>query len=109
MYAIRSYYDKTSYWSKISNLDVPQNNANNLYKSVKDIDGIRDVQQSNSVLSAAYPDLVGGEDFEKVESARKLDASEYTLNTSLGILSLKSALNSDEVLAVAYEYSYGVV
>lgn len=99
--------DKTSYWSKISNLDVPQNNANNLYKSVKDIDGIRDVQQSNSVLSAAYPDLVGGEDFEKVESARKLDASEYTLNTSLGILSLKSALNSDEVLAIAYEYSYG--
>lgn len=35
-----------------------------------------------------------------------LNSSEYTLNSTLGYISLKSALNSDEVLGVAYEYTY---
>ncbi|MDE5554701.1 MAG: cell surface protein SprA, partial [Muribaculaceae bacterium] len=39
--------------------------------------------------------------------ARLLNANEYTLNSTLGYISVKSALNSDEVLAVAYEYTYG--
>ena len=47
-----------------------------------------------------------GEDYEKVESARLLNSGEYTLNAALGYISLKTALNQDEVLAVAYEYTY---
>ena len=43
----------------------------------------------------------------KIESARKLSTNEYTLNSSLGYISLKVALNSDEMIAVAYEYTYG--
>ena len=35
-----------------------------------------------------------------------LSSSEYTLNSTLGYISLKSALAADEVLAVAYEYTY---
>ena len=50
--------------------------------------------------------IEGGKDFEKVESARLLKSSEYTLNDDLGYISLKSALTTDEVLAVAYEYTY---
>ena len=50
--------------------------------------------------------MEGGLDFEKIESARLLTSSEYTLNSALGYISLKSALNQDEVLAVAYEYTY---
>ncbi|MDE6653934.1 MAG: cell surface protein SprA, partial [Muribaculaceae bacterium] len=50
--------------------------------------------------------IVGGEDYEKVESARLLSSSEYTLNSTLGYISLKSAIRSDEVLAVAFEYTY---
>lgn len=42
----------------------------------------------------------------KIESARKLTSSEYTLNSQLGYISLKSKLNADEMIAVAYEYTY---
>ena len=48
----------------------------------------------------------GGKDYEKIESARLLTSSEYTLNSSLGYIMLKTALSSDEILAVAYEYTY---
>ena len=33
-------------------------------------------------------------------------SSEYTLNSQLGYISLKSKLNADEMIAVAYEYTY---
>ena len=48
----------------------------------------------------------GGRDYEKVESARLLSSSEYTLNSTLGYISIKTSLNADEVLAVAFEYTY---
>lgn len=85
---------------------VPDNKTNDLYDDVRQLSGIRDIQQSSQVLQN-YKEMDGGEDFEKVESARLLSSSEYTLNTSLGFISLRSALNQDEVLAVAYEYTYG--
>ena len=50
--------------------------------------------------------MVGGVDYEKLESARKLSASEYTLNSALGYISLKQTLQTDQVLAVAYEYTF---
>lgn len=84
-------------------VQVPDNKTNDLYNTVRSRPGIRDVQQTSQALS----DLEGGDDFEKVESARLLSSSEYTLNTALGFISLRSALNQDEVLAVAYEYTYG--
>ena len=86
---------------------VPTNKANSEYDNILGLPEIRDIQQMTSVLQAAYPDLIGGEDYEKVESARLLNSSEYTLNSALGYISLKSGLNQDEVLAVAYEYTYG--
>ena len=45
-----------------------------------------------------------GQEFEKVESARRLDANEYTFNPSLGFITLNQTLNSDQVLAVAFQY-----
>lgn len=45
-------------------------------------------------------------DFEKVDLARMLSPSEYTLNAKLGYISLKQPLNYDQVLAVAYQYTY---
>ena len=50
--------------------------------------------------------LVGGNDYEKLETARLLNSSEYKVNTALGYISLKSTLQPDQVLAVAYEYTY---
>jgi len=99
------------YWKVTASSKIPLNRANSLYNEITSITGIRDIQQTNSLLSSQYSGLTksfnGGEDYEKIESARKLDASEYTLNTTLGIISLHTALNSDEVLGVAYEYTYG--
>ena len=46
-----------------------------------------------------------GTNYEKVESARLLSPNEYTVNTKLGFISLNSALASDQVLAVAFQYT----
>ena len=83
---------------------APDNNANSLYETVRTTN-FRDLQQTSSALEGLNG-MEGGADFEKIESARLLTSSEYTLNPALGYISLKSALNQDEVLAVAYEYSY---
>lgn len=98
-----------SFWTKIGAGNLPQNNANKLYDLVKNLTDVRDIQKTNSVLSENFGtnDIIGGEDYEKIESARRLESSEYTFNSTLGILSLRSTLNPDEVLGVAYEYSYG--
>jgi cell surface protein SprA len=104
-----------SHWVDKSVINkVPQNAANRLYKEVTDtlkMPGLRDIQQTNQVLSDTYASkgINGGEDYEKIESARRLDPSEYTLNKQLGFISLRNTLNPDEVLGVAYEYTLGGV
>lgn len=88
-----------------SNNQTPSNTANSLYSTIVNIPNVRDIQQSNAVLSNFG--LVGGEDYEKIENARRLDPSEYTLNAALGFISLRQSLNPDEVLAVAYDFTLG--
>lgn len=96
-----------TYWQPKTTLKVPFNKANSLYEEVTALPNVRDIQQVNYVLDNTYSshDIIGGEGYEKVESARRLDPSEYTLNSQLGFISLRSQLNTDEVLAVAYEYT----
>lgn len=87
-------------------MGVPSNASNSEYEAmVSRHAGARDIDQTSSVLESAG--LVGGIDFEKLQSARLLNASEYTVNTALGYVSLRSSLQTDQVLAVAYEYTYG--
>ena len=45
-------------------------------------------------------------EYEKFENARRLETSEYTYNALLGYISSATPLNNDEVLSVAYEYTY---
>ena len=88
---------------------VPSNSANNEYYAMThDYVAARDIDQTNTVLDA-IAGFRGGVDYEKVQSARLLSSSEYTVNTALGYVSLKSSLQTDQVLAVAYEYTYGGV
>ncbi len=96
-----------SFWNPLTSSKYPYNKANDLYTNVTSLDGIRSISKVNSTLSAYNSDIVGGEDYEKIESARRLEESEYTLNAELGFISLRSQLSSDEVLAVAYEYTVG--
>ena len=99
-----------SHWTRNGGIAVMANNSNSLYGEINSLGNVRDIQQTNAVLSATYPPAAtginGGEDYEKIENARRLDPSEYTVNNALGFISLRSALNLDEVLAVAYEYTY---
>ena len=85
---------------------VPANNANTEYATVVgQLAEARDIDQTSTVLDGAG--LVGGSDYEKLQSARLLSSSEYTVNTALGYVSLRTSLQTDQVLAIAYEYTYG--
>lgn len=97
----------TTLWSGSANA-VPSNEANNLYgEMTTSYAAVRDINQAASTFAPLESSrFSGGKDYEKVESARLLSSNEYTLNEKLGYISLNSALNSDEVLAVAYEYTY---
>jgi cell surface protein SprA len=89
-------------------LVYPDNNANRMYEELTTSYGIiRNVDQVTNAFGPLYPGFQIGRDFEKIENARKLDVREYELNSQLGYISLNTALNTDEVLAVAYEYTIG--
>ena len=88
---------------------APDNHANSLYEALTtQYAGARDIDQTNTVLST-MPDFESGRDYEKLSSARLLTPSEYTVNRALGYVSLKSGLQTDQVLAVAFEYTSGGV
>jgi len=89
-------------------LIYPDNKANQLYEQLTTAYGlVRDVDQVTNVFDPLYPGFQIGRDFEKIENARKLNNREFTFNRQLGYISLNTALNTDEVLAVAYEYTIG--
>ncbi|MFI5157441.1 MAG: cell surface protein SprA [Sphingobacteriales bacterium] len=82
------------------------------------------IQQSNSLLKnlpagarltnsndiATYFNNSGATDnYAKLTYARQLTTKEYTLHPQLGYISLNYPLNNDEVLAVAYQYTYNGV
>ena len=90
-----------------ASVNAPANNANNLYAAMTgQYAAARDISQVNNTMNS-IPGMEGGMDYEKIESARLLTASEYTLNSKLGYISLKQTLQPDEVLAVAFEYTFG--
>lgn len=98
----------SDFWQPNMAYNNPSNQSNNLLDVIKtDYSGARNINRVTQVLEplSTYG-ITGGRDYEKVESARLLNSSEYSLNTTLGYISLKSALSTDEVLGVAYEYTY---
>ena len=82
---------------------LPDNNTNNEYSSIIKNSGSRNSTLINSQLLAMGLSPV--QDFEKT-FARKLDSSQYIFNRRAGFLSLSQPLQADEVLAVAFQYSY---
>jgi cell surface protein SprA len=87
----------------------PDNNSNGLYpwlltqNSVKDFSSA--VPTLSNVVTAPGP-FEQAITYEKVENARRLTEQEYNYNSLLGFISLNQPLINDEVLAVAYEYTY---
>ena len=83
---------------------LPSNDANSEYEEMTTTySAARDIDQASTVLAS----FSGGQDYEKLAAARLLNSSEYTLNSALGYISLKTALQTDQVLAVAFQFTYG--
>jgi len=86
----------------------PYNTVNDLFSVIMpnpaDTAKVRNINTVTDYLKGPPFLLVSGEDFEKVESARRLLPTEYSFNPKLGFISLYSALNPDQTLAVAYQY-----
>ncbi len=95
-------YNNEQVTSNTGNQQAPNaNNANTLYQQLSNDPSLRTVDNLNSIVG-----LTKGTDFELVTTARKLDLTEYNFNTELGLISLNRKLQNDEMLAVAYEYTY---
>ena len=100
-----TYIYNTDLWTN-TGINVPSNRANTEYEQlVNDYPDARDISQATTVLDGIYK-FSGSVDYEKLQAARKLSTSEYTVNNALGYVSLSSTLQVDDVLAVAYEYTY---
>lgn len=89
--------------------ELPDNEANDLYNYASNNSNIRGFVGAVPELSsqnASPGPFQQAVHYEKVENARKLSESEFTYNALLGFISLNQPLNNDEVLAVAYEYTF---
>jgi len=70
------------------------------------------LNSSNSVIDQfkkpqyANLDMKVGVDYNILLNGRKLTDQEFTINRQLGYISLNQSLNNDEILGVAYEYTY---
>jgi len=85
---------------------VPPDNDINILGTIDEtVPDVRDINLVGNALMSY--DMTGGIDYEKIESARLLTSSEYTVNEKLGYISLNSTISSDQVLAVAFEYTVG--
>jgi len=105
-------YNKVGAFQENSGFQYPEsvypfNDANGLFEQIKtNYSGVRQSDNINKTMSPlTASNFVGGQDFEKIEQARLLNESEYSINLNLGYISLRSALNSDEILAVAFNYT----
>ncbi|HET9430607.1 MAG TPA: cell surface protein SprA, partial [Chitinophagaceae bacterium] len=83
----------------------PFNNANNLYSNLLANPDTRNSSRVQSVLTGPGFNLSPVQDFEKT-FARKLQSTDYYFNPQIGFLSLNQPLQPDEVLGVAYQYTY---
>lgn len=81
----------------------PANVSNDLMNQL-DINKIRNINTVTQYLNGVMT-FTSGEDYAKIESARKLNTSEYSFNSKLGFISLNTTLNSDQTLAIAYQYT----
>jgi cell surface protein SprA len=90
------------------NSPIPDNNANNLYSNLSggfpNSSAIRSFTNASVVIDGLG--FVNGLDYEVYENARMLSSSEYILNPQLGYVSLNSMIGDDDIVAVAYQYTY---
>lgn len=82
---------------------LPRNEANNLYSSLTTNPNFRNSSLVQNELTTFG--LLPVQDFEKT-FARKLQPTDYFFNPQIGFLSLNQPLQPDEVLGIAFQYTY---
>jgi cell surface protein SprA len=83
----------------------PDNKSNSLYATILANPNTRNSSLVQSLLTGAGFGLSPVQDFEKT-FARKLSPSDYFYNDRIGFISLNQPLQADEVLGVAFQYTY---
>lgn len=86
-----------------TNVAFPYNDANSLFRNIINDPSSRNSSQVTNKLSSLG--LRPVQDFEKT-FARKLSPTDYYFNSQIGYISLNQPLQPDEVLAVAFQYTY---
>ena len=82
---------------------LPDNSANKLYTEL--VQNPNGRMQSSATNGALALGLSQGVDFEPT-TARQLTATEFSFNPQLGYIMLNTQMNSDDVLGVAFRYTY---
>ena len=93
---------------------TPTDNKNNKFNPLTIGDAgsylnnqIRNIATANSGFSVPGVTIQEGQDYVKLENARKLAPNEFSFHPQLGYVSLNQRLSNDEVLAVSYQYTIG--
>ncbi len=85
--------------------NAPVSNDNNdLFSKMTRDNNVRQVDRTASTI-AGYG-LRRGDDYDLLKGARRLRDAEFRFHPQLGYISLLTAIKNDEILAVAYEYTY---
>lgn len=106
----------SGYINDVSADNLPDNNQNDLYQHMVTLGtssspsatgvGTRNrTTAANTIQSASSGQMVSSINY-LTGQMRKLQPSEYTLNATLGFISLNQQLNPEQVLAVAFQYTY---
>ena len=88
----------------------PRNAANNLLTrmdttQIRNISTVTNYMSNDPLRVGRSGYMTSGRDFEKIENARRLSNTEFSLNSKLGFISLNVTLNANQTLAVAYQYT----
>ncbi|MCO6486356.1 MAG: cell surface protein SprA [Saprospiraceae bacterium] len=92
----------------ILGLELPANNANDLYEMLRGNAMARRLETSVGALQSGQFQMEQARDFEKV-TARLLAPTEFTLDETmakLGFIQITTNLKPQDVLGIAYEYTY---
>jgi len=91
--------------NSMAGVTKPDNDVNDLYTNLTSNSNLRLSNNVVNALNSAPFNFEATEDYEKTY-ARLLSSSEYTLNEELGYISLQTALQTNQVLGVAFKYTY---
>lgn len=106
--AFQDLGEANPYRTALGNSPLPQssNDANSLYAKITADPDVRMTGKAIDRVFANMPYFEQTVDFDMLNYARQLTDKEFSLNSQLGYISLNQPLNNDEILAVAFEYTY---